>query len=431
MPIFKSPNPSSCVQCHLAGVDLKDYIRPSHQQTFAALRDQGLIDLEHPERSKILHLITMGEQDLDKGARLIHAKARNAEYEAFAAWIKACCRDPELQSLVAGPADAVVGPDRPLPVIRHARKDRLLDSFVRNIWSQRMRCFPCHTPHELDSEKAASGKAGERYANLKRQYGARMDLFKASPRETMRQLIVSSRSRSEKHLPLINVGEPANSLLVLKPTSKLPPKTDGGEPGTPSSLPPVSHGGGLKMHVDDQSYKAFLAWIQDYANLVQDRYASEEDLPEDNWFPTDCVLRVRGTPESWPALTTVQLFVHRWDDDQKAWQSDPLAFTQAIVTPRGMVNGALFLIRSQQDDPIDDPAAMLPPGRYLVKAYVDARKRLRENPTALLNDQPSDAEAVVQAQWRTGFPNAEVIPGEQFQPVNEDVEESRSTSGDA
>jgi len=25
MPIFKSPNPSSCVQCHLAGVDLKDY----------------------------------------------------------------------------------------------------------------------------------------------------------------------------------------------------------------------------------------------------------------------------------------------------------------------------------------------------------------------------------------------------------------------
>ena len=28
-PIFKSPNPSSCVQCHLAGVDLKDSLRPS------------------------------------------------------------------------------------------------------------------------------------------------------------------------------------------------------------------------------------------------------------------------------------------------------------------------------------------------------------------------------------------------------------------
>ena len=32
LPIFKSPNPSSCVQCHLAGVDLKNYILPSHEQ---------------------------------------------------------------------------------------------------------------------------------------------------------------------------------------------------------------------------------------------------------------------------------------------------------------------------------------------------------------------------------------------------------------
>ena len=38
-PIFKSPNPSSCVQCHLAGVDLKDYILPDAEQTFRSLRD--------------------------------------------------------------------------------------------------------------------------------------------------------------------------------------------------------------------------------------------------------------------------------------------------------------------------------------------------------------------------------------------------------
>src|SRR4051812_10251246 len=63
LPIFKSPNPSSCVQCHLAAVDLKNYILPSHEQTFASLRDQGLIDLEHPEKSKILALIRMGERD--------------------------------------------------------------------------------------------------------------------------------------------------------------------------------------------------------------------------------------------------------------------------------------------------------------------------------------------------------------------------------
>src|SRR5262245_10601536 len=36
LPIFKSPEPSSCLQCHLAGVDLKTYILPSHEKTFAS-----------------------------------------------------------------------------------------------------------------------------------------------------------------------------------------------------------------------------------------------------------------------------------------------------------------------------------------------------------------------------------------------------------
>src|SRR4051794_13050043 len=61
VPIFKSPNSSSCVQCHLAGVDLKDYIRPSHEETFRSLRDRGLVDLDNPESSKILRLIKMGD----------------------------------------------------------------------------------------------------------------------------------------------------------------------------------------------------------------------------------------------------------------------------------------------------------------------------------------------------------------------------------
>ena len=85
MPIFKSPKPSSCVQCHLASVDLKEYILPSHEQTFVSLRDEGLVDVKNPSGSKILNLIRMGEKDLDKGAKLIHARTRKAGYEAFAA----------------------------------------------------------------------------------------------------------------------------------------------------------------------------------------------------------------------------------------------------------------------------------------------------------------------------------------------------------
>ena len=36
MPIFKSDKPSSCVECHLAGVDLKDYILDSAEKTGAS-----------------------------------------------------------------------------------------------------------------------------------------------------------------------------------------------------------------------------------------------------------------------------------------------------------------------------------------------------------------------------------------------------------
>src|SRR3954465_2279191 len=83
LPIFKSPNPSSCAQCHLGGVELKNYLLPSHQDTFVSLRDQGLIDLDRPEKSKILALIKMGEAEKGKSA-LIHQKTRKAELEAFA-----------------------------------------------------------------------------------------------------------------------------------------------------------------------------------------------------------------------------------------------------------------------------------------------------------------------------------------------------------
>jgi hypothetical protein len=93
LPIFRSPNPSSCTQCHLGGVDLKDYILPSHEKTFRSLRDQGLIDLTDPKGSKILKLISMREARTE-GAALIHEKTRRAELEAFTAWIEACAADP-------------------------------------------------------------------------------------------------------------------------------------------------------------------------------------------------------------------------------------------------------------------------------------------------------------------------------------------------
>lgn len=158
LPIFKSPNPSSCVECHLAGVDLKNYILPSHEKTFVSLRDLGLIDLARPEESKILKLISMGETP---GAALIQSKVRKAEYEAFAVWIKTSAADPKLREAPKLlPAD-LAQPKRPVEVIRHARTDQVLASFERNVWSQRFRCFACHSPAGAENAKLVKENGDE------------------------------------------------------------------------------------------------------------------------------------------------------------------------------------------------------------------------------------------------------------------------------
>lgn len=230
MPIFRSTQPSSCVQCHLASVDLKNYILPSHEDTFVSLRDQGLINVTRPDKSKILTLIRMGEDDRDPLARRIHEKTRQAELDAFASWIQACCKDTVLVQRPPLSAQALARPDASEPVIRHARKDRVLDSFIRNVWSQRMRCFPCHTPYEIDQSNPQHAKLQQRHRDFVRNYGARMNLFKQSPKQTMRHLLAGNKHTS-KALPMINLDRPRESLFVLKPTSKVPPKDEAGHPG--------------------------------------------------------------------------------------------------------------------------------------------------------------------------------------------------------
>ena len=390
MPIFKSPKPASCVQCHLAGVDLKNYILPSHEQTFASLRDQGLIDPTAPKKSKILSLIGMGEKDADKGARLIHEKTRQAEYAAFEAWIVACCADPKVRDIPRLDASKLAQPPRPDAVIRHARKSRVVDSFERNVWSQRMRCFPCHTPHELDPKNPQHKQAIDKHKDFLEQddkaYADRMTLFRETPEATVQYLIEKSRkAEAAKELPLLNLKEPTKSLLVLKPTAKLPPREDDGEVGRPTYTVPVSHLGGLKMHVDDQSYKAFVAWIQDYANVVGDKYTSVADLPPDNWHPSKHAVILRDTPAAWPDRARVQFLVHAWDAKAGGWQAKPVAFTQGLLNPRRNAAGLLFLFGADKDaEPAESPR--LPPGKFLVKVYLDRKNRLTDDPTVFLGD---------------------------------------------
>lgn len=415
VPIFKSPDPSSCVQCHLSSVDLKDYILPSSKATFLALRDQGLINLADPKQSKILDLIAMGELDSDKLAERIHAKTRQQEYEALTAWISACCADQELVALKREDEGSRSGPEKPNSVIRHTRKDRILDSFERNIWSQRMRCFPCHTPSEIDPDNPMHAMPAERHREFVEQYGQRMNIFKASPEETLRALVNSSRKTRGDDLPLINTQKPLESLLLLKPMAKLPPKGEDGKLGKPSSALPVSHMGGIKMHKDDHSYKAFAVWLEDYAKSVNGGYSTVQDLPEDNWFATDYVIRIADAPETWPVMATVQVFVHAWDEKKQAWSNLPVAFTQGKVAPRRLVVGSLFLIATREQRaewPPEGPS--MGDGKYQFRIFVDHKNEIELDPTMMLSGRVPDANIDIEAAWQTGFKNAQVVDGKQL-----------------
>jgi hypothetical protein len=413
MPIFRSPDPSSCVQCHLSSVDLKNYILPSHEQTFVSLRDQGLIDLKQPEKSKILKLIEMGDKDADKGAQMIHAKMRKAERDAFASWIKASCSDAELVKLPPLEKSLLAKPDRPNEVIRHARKSRVVDSFARHVWSQRMRCFPCHTPHEIGPNQKGPR---EKFAQWERKFGERMRIFKKTPEATLDYLVDMSQEAKQDRLPMLDLKQPTKSLLVLKPLSKLPPKQDDNR--VPTYTEPIYHMGGLKMHMDDHSYKAFIAWIEDYAKVTSGQYTSVDELPADNWRPTQRVLRMRDVPEAWEIGKPVQLFVHQRNDAGDDWIQQPVAFTQGTITPRRIVNGPLILL-TKTDQPKPGQAVKhetpLPPGDYLVKVFLDDDKKLAADPTVLLDESDYQGQIIVpNARWQIGFPKAQWAEGKQL-----------------
>lgn len=413
MPIFRSSDPSSCVQCHLSSVDLKNYILPSHEQTFLSMRDQGLIDLKQPEKSKILKLIAMGDRDADKGAKMIHAKMRKAEHDAFVAWIKASCNDTDLATRPPIDKSLRAKPARPDEVIRHARKSRVVDSFARHVWSQRMRCFPCHTPHEIGPNQK---RPREKFAEWERKYGPRMRIFKKTPEATLDYLVKQSQEIDQDRLPMLDLKQPTKSLLVLKPLSKLPPKV--GDKRAPTYTEPIYHMGGLKMHMDDHSYKAFVAWIQDYAKVTSGQYATVDELPEDNWHPTQRVLRLRDVPEAWTVGKPVQLFVHSRNESTKQWNEQPVAFTQGTITARRIVNGPLIVLAQKDQSKLQQATGgknPLPPGDYLVKVFLDNDMKLASDPTAFLDG--SDYQGQIElpnAKWKIGFPKAQWAEGKQL-----------------
>lgn len=371
LPIFHSANPSSCVQCHLAGVELKNYILPSHEATFQSLRDQGLIDLEQPDKSKILRLIQMGAED-NAAASLIHQKVRRAEYEAFSDWIKRCVADPRIRSLPKLEATKVAQPKRPLEVVRHARKDRLLASFEDTVWAMRFRCMSCHTEGTPENKK------------LVQKHGERVAWVKAEGPEATLDYLRSSR--------LIDTERPERSLLLRKPLNE------------------VKHGGGKKFLPGDQGYKAFRAFLEDYARTVGDRYPDASSLPKDQGtqsrFGTDIWFKLVNTPPAW-GDHLLQVDVYAWDGRKVSWEPSPIASSDRGVWGKGRLwQHNLTLLADKGSDRAagwKSGRPALPQGRYLVKVYVDQRNRLAADVNAVLGDDDFVGQVEVESQWPEGY----------------------------
>jgi hypothetical protein len=358
-------------------VDLKNYILPSHEKTFLSLRDQGLIDLDRPAESKILRLIQMGEKD--KGTTLIQEKVRRAEYEAFAEWIKVSCADPKLRQAPRLLPGELARPERPVEVIRHARTDKLLESFEKNVWSERFRCVICHMP------------GGSEHTKLVAKHGERVSWIKAEGAEATMKALLDSK--------LINTGQPERSLLLRKPLQ------DG-----------VKHGGGQKMVSGDMAYKAFRTWLEDYAAVVGDKYTRADDLPRSKDGPrhygSEIWVKLEGTPPAW-ADRLLQVTVYAWDGRNKAWESEPIAISdRAVSGPGKLWQHNLILLAapgSARARSWESGRASLPPGRYLFKVHVDTKGRLRSDWKSELGEGDYVGQVEIETRWPAGYGNMTVL----------------------
>lgn len=365
IPIFKSPKPSSCSECHLSGVDLKDYIRPSQEETFASLVNAGMIDMKTPEDSKILRFIKRSA----KNDNLVTEEIRKEEYEAFETWILAAVADPE--HFKNAQVDSDIGPALAEGVIRHARKDRVMTSFMDNIWTEVGRCAACHSP---DKNQKQVEEHGEEVSWITLN----------DPEKTLEYMVENQ---------LVNVKDPEASLLLMKPTMQL------------------DHGGGQKMVVGDRSYKQFRRFIDDYSAVVQGEYAEVDQLPDPgdelSWV-TDIWLKIEGVPAEYDKML-LQADLYRQTDS--GWSEVRLASSDRPVFGGGNLwQHSLSLTAprgSQQAKELE--SGTLPPGKYLIKIYLDQKGKLQEDFKAELGEAELIGQVEVDSQWPAGYGKMTIV----------------------
>lgn len=232
-PLLADGRVSTCNQCHLSGVDLSVFARQTPCETWACLREQGLVDVASPDQSKVLSWIERASPDSD----LITPEVIEAERDAFRAWIEAnvacpsACGDVTCGAPDEGPQCEVKdhGPTgAPDDSAELGCSDRELEQmFYDDVYAWRGRCFPCH----FDTETKADQRAPR---------------FLSAIGNCETGSAVSLKRMLE--LGVFDLNDPEQSLLLLKPLD----------------LPENRHGGGAKFTTKDQAYQSFLGFIARY-----------------------------------------------------------------------------------------------------------------------------------------------------------------------
>ncbi len=364
LPIFQSAKPSSCAECHLSGVDLKEYIRPTQQQTFASLVSAGLIDLDQPDDSKILTFISRRPEQ----PSLVTDEIRQQEFEAFRAWVRAAVSD---STLIADKDVQAIGPQISEEVIRHARKDRVLASFVENVWSEVGRCAACHSP---DQNQKQVKEHGEQVSWITLR----------DPQATLNYMLEAD---------LIDTDEPEKSLLLMKPTMQ------------------IKHGGGQKMVIGDRSYKQFRRFIDDYTAIVHARYAKSEQLPassDEVSIVTGIWFKIEGVPAKYDKML---LQVDLYQQTASDWSEHRVATSDRPVFGGGNLWQHSLNLTARRDTDLAKQIASekLPPGKYLAKLYIDQTNMLQNDFTAELGEGEFVGEVEVESQWPAGYGKMTIV----------------------
>ncbi len=365
LPIFQSTKPSSCSECHLSGVNLKEYIRSTQQETFVSLVSAGMIDVKKPDDSKILRFINRTPEK----PSLVTEEIRKQESEAFRAWIRAAVADPQL--MAAKEKASPIGPQLPPEVIRHARQDRVLASFIDNIWNEVGRCAACHSP---DRNQKQVKEHGEQVSWIKLR----------DPQATLSYMVENE---------LINADDPIKSLILMKPTMQ------------------IKHGGGQKMVIGDRTYKQFRRFIEDYAAVVKGKYARSEELPEQNdevSANSDIWLKIEGVPAKYDQML-LQADLYRSTDT--GWTEYRVATSDRPVFGKGNLwQHSLSLTAPRGTTWADEMRSeRLPPGRYLVKLHIDQQGKLANDFSAKLGDEDFVGQVEVESQWPAGYGQMTIV----------------------